>query len=111
MFFQSNNVLTDSRPQNVPDERREATRHQTRFGEATLESDIFLEKVPVIDIGRLGFSVLTSVSYPQGCRLVLQLSGHDPLPARSVWHSRNRLGARFDAPLDLASLLNLIGED
>lgn len=94
----------------LPEEQHNAPRHESRFGEATLESDVFLEKVPVVDVGRLGFSVRTTVTYPQGSRLILHLPGLAPLPARAVWHARNRLGAHFDAPVDIATLFSLIEE-
>jgi hypothetical protein len=97
-------------PDAVPEERRDTPRHVARYGYATLESPIFLEKVPVVDIGRLGFSVRTTVTYAQGSRLILHFPGQPPLSARAVWHARNRLGARFDVPLDQDVLTSLIGE-
>ncbi len=98
-------------PVSVPAERREAERFAARMRSATLESDIFIETVPIIDIGRLGFSVRTLVGYPQGCRLVLHVTGQAPLAAHAVWHARGRVGARFDEPLDLDILASLIATD
>lgn len=98
-------------PVPVPEERRAAERHAARMRTAKLESDIFIETVPLIDIGRLGFSVRTLVGYPQGCRLSLSITGQDPLPAYAVWHARGRVGARFVEPLDEDVLLTLIAEE
>ena len=95
----------------VPEERRGAERHQARMRTATLESDIFIETVPLVDIGRLGFSVRTLVGYPQGCRLTLSITGQPALPAYAVWHARGRVGARFVEPLEDDILVNLIATD
>jgi hypothetical protein len=98
-------------PQAVPEERRGAERHAAKMRMASLESDIFIENVPLIDIGRLGFSVRTLVGYPQDCRLVLTIEGQQPMPAHAVWHARGRVGARFDEPLDPDVLAILIATD
>jgi hypothetical protein len=98
-------------PVTVPDERREAERHAARMRTATLESDIFIETVPLVDIGRLGFSVRTLVGYPQGCRLTLHITGQVPMLAYAVWHGRGRVGARFDEPLEEDLMLTLIATD
>jgi hypothetical protein len=98
-------------PTAVLEERRAAERHQPRMRRATLESDIFIQTVPLIDIGRLGFSARTFVSYPQGSRLSLSITGHAPLPAYVVWNRRGRLGARFIERLDDEMLLSLIATD
>jgi hypothetical protein len=88
-------------------EKPEPARPMTQWVEAALESDIFYETVPLIDVARLGFSVQTMVAYPQGSRLVLHIKGHPPMHARAVWHANNRLGAWFDEPLDDAMLASL----
>jgi hypothetical protein len=95
----------------VPEERRESERHAARMRTATLESDIFVETVPLVDIGRLGFSVRTLVGYPQGCRLILHIGGQSPMLAYAVWHARGRVGARFVEPLEDEILLSLIVTD
>jgi hypothetical protein len=98
-------------PVSGPEERRESERHAARMRTATLESDIFIETVPLVDIGRLGFSVRSLVGYPQGCRLALRITGQEPLPAYAVWHARGRVGARFAEPLSDDTLLSLIARD
>jgi hypothetical protein len=98
-------------PVSGPEERRESERHAARMRTATLESDIFIETVPLVDIGRLGFSARTLVGYPQGCRLTLHITGQEPMRAYAVWHGRGRVGARFDEPLEDELLLTLIVAD
>jgi hypothetical protein len=104
------NIQT-ANPVSGAEERREAERHAARMRTASLESDIFVETVPLVDIGRLGFSVRTLVGYPQGCRLTLRITGQEALPAYAVWHARGRVGARFVEPLDDELLLTLIAAD
>ncbi len=74
-----------------------------------LESAVFVEDARLIDVGRLGFSVRTMVSYAPGSIIQLCVEEYPPIKARAVWHSHGRLGARFDEPLDLEMLATLTG--
>ncbi len=92
-------------------ERRAGPRIAAELGPVTLESNIFIETVRLIDLGRNGFSVRTPIAYPTGTPLLVHLPGVGAKEAQTVWFSRNRLGARFREPLDLDKLISLTARD
>jgi hypothetical protein len=91
----------------IVEERRAEPRYPAELGPVTLESNIFLETVKLINLGRSGFSVRTNVAYPSGSPLVIHLPGIGAKAAQAVWFSRNRLGARFLEPLNIDCLVSL----
>ncbi len=88
-------------------DRRQATRQVGLRREVLLESAVFYETVMLIDIGKRGFSVQTTIAYQPGSRLRLCIGDGQPIEAKAVWHAKNRLGARFVEPLDQDQLLSL----
>ncbi len=94
-------------PIQQPD-RRPDNRFQLRPVEAQLISDIFIDTVRLVNIGRLGFSVRSFVYYEPGCDVTLSLHGFASVAARVVWFSRGQVGARFIEPMDEETLLSLI---
>ncbi len=94
-------------PEEQPD-RRAAARFKISEIFAILESDLFVDSVQVINIGKLGFSARSFISYPAGTKVCLQVDGYFMMPARVVWCARGLLGARFDQPLEEGPLLSLI---
>jgi hypothetical protein len=90
-----------------PDRRRSA-RFQLKPVDALLTSDVFIDAVRLINLGRLGFSVRSFIYYETGCRVVLTIHGYAEMPARVAWFARGQVGARFDDPLDEETLLSLI---
>ena len=53
----------------------------------------------------------TMISHPPGERLKLHVPGIGNVEAQAVWHSNNRLGARFVEPLDDETLSILSAKD
>jgi hypothetical protein len=94
-------------PEEQPD-RRGVSRFKISEIFAILESDLFVDPVRVINIGKLGFSARSFIAYPAGTKVCLQIDGYFLMPARVVWSSRGQLGARFEKPLEEGPLLNLI---
>jgi hypothetical protein len=94
-------------PQPVFRERRDEPRYAASNIEVQLESNVFIETVRLVDLGRNGFSVRTMISHPSGSPLVVHLPGVGPKAAQAVWYSRNRLGARFLEPLEIDCLISL----
>jgi hypothetical protein len=97
-------------PDLAPDRRRGA-RAITLPRLVILESAVFVEEARLIDIGRLGFSVRTMVSHPDGAPLTITFREFPPFKAYAVWHSHGRLGARFEEPLadDIFAILTAKG--
>jgi hypothetical protein len=89
-------------------DRRQAARFQLRPIDALLTSDVFIDTVRLINLGRLGFSVRSFIYYETGCRVVLNIDGYTEMRARVAWFARGQVGARFDDPLDEETLLSLI---
>jgi hypothetical protein len=96
-----------SLPEEQPD-RRNAARFKISEIFAVLESDLFVDSVRVINIGKLGFSARSFIAYPAGTKVSLQIDEYLLMPARVVWCSRGQLGARFEKPLEEGPLLSLI---
>lgn len=92
-------------------ERRDTPRYRARKVAIVLESAMFLEPVSLIDIGRRGYSVRTDIAYAPGTHLRLHVPGLDPIEGSAVWHSGNKLGARFSEPIANELVLSLSARD
>jgi hypothetical protein len=99
--------VTQEIPEEQPD-RRNSPRFKVSPIMATLLSDVFIDPVQVINVGRLGFSARSFICYHPGKPVTLSIDGFPEHPSHIVWCSRGTVGARFDNPLDENELLNLI---
>jgi hypothetical protein len=93
------------------EDRRGSVRFKINEVNALLESALFLDPIKLLNVGKLGFSALSKITYPPATPVSLHLDGFGPLAARVVWSSNEQLGARFVQPLPEGLLLNLLGVD
>ncbi len=89
-------------------DRRTVDRFQLRPVEAQLISDVFIDTVRLVNVGRLGFSVRSFIYYETGCKVTLVINGFEDRPARVAWFARGQVGARFEDPMNEEELLSLI---
>ncbi len=90
------------------EDRRSSSRFKLGEVEAIMLSDIFVDPVQLLNVGRLGFSVRSFICYPSGKAVTLKIEGFSQMKGHVVWCARGQVGVRFDEPLDEAVLLNLI---
>lgn len=90
-------------------EQRDAVRHPVFLKAATARlGSSTLQEARLVDLSIYGCRLMTDANFKIGQRLSLRFAGGKPVSATAIWLEGERLGCRFDAPLDRALFRALI---
>ncbi len=89
-------------------DRRQNLRFDTKFRAVLIESDVFGERVEIVNIGRTGFLARTHLSRESGEEISLHLSTLGRANATIVWCANGLIGGRFRDAIDERSFADLI---
>ncbi|MEO9129993.1 MAG: PilZ domain-containing protein [Sphingomonas sp.] len=90
-------------------EQRAEPRHRVNITRATARSNrAKILAADLCDISTYGCRLAASTRHSPGERLWLGLDGSPPMAATVVWCTDGRIGCRFDKPLPLALMRQLI---